>query len=68
MDAQGQRYTVKEVPLHQEQGYRALAVVLPELLEKYELLVHELALDSACMSEFKSVFYLENAYFEFSQH
>ena len=42
-------YTVEEIPIHNEEGFTAIAFSLPEIVRKWGGKIRELSLDSACM-------------------
>jgi len=46
----GSIYTIEPIPLHDEQGFLAIAFALPEILQKWDSKIHEVSLDSACVS------------------
>jgi hypothetical protein len=41
-------YTVEPIPLEEEDGFKAIAFTLPDVLRKFGGRVRELSLDSAC--------------------
>lgn len=41
-------YAVEPIPLHDEEGFTAIAFALPELLRQWAGSIREISLDSAC--------------------
>lgn len=41
-------YTVESIPLHEEEGFTAIAFALPEMILQWGGRIREIALDSTC--------------------